>query len=122
MSKDPQTPSIRSSQDNIVSLSDRVPVEAKAGSGVTVLSGTRITITCSAHGTPTPSVAWSKGEELIHTTSAHNMTAAHTGILTIENASTDDTGDYLCTAMSEVGSDQESTKITVIGKFLAINN
>lgn len=86
-----------------------------AGSVVTVLSGTRITITCSAVGTPTPSVAWSRGEELIRTPSAGNTTAAHTGILTIEDASTKDTGDYLCTAMSEVGVDQESTKITVIG-------
>lgn len=113
--KDPQPPSIRSSQDSIVSLSDRSAVEATAGSAVTVLAGTRITITCSAYGTPTPSVAWSRGEELIHTSSADNMTAARTGILTIKNASTDDTGDYLCTAMSEVGADQESTKITVIG-------
>lgn len=90
-------------------------MEVSAGSVVTVLSGTRITITCSAFGTPTPSVAWSRGEELIRTSSAGNMTAAHTGILTIEDSSTNDTGDYLCTAMSEVGVDQESTKITVIG-------
>ena len=90
-------------------------MEATAGSVVTVLSGTRITITCSAYGTPTPSVAWTRGEELIHTSSAGNMTAADTGVLVIENASTDDSGDYLCTAMSEVGADQESTKITVIG-------
>ena len=90
-------------------------MEIRAGSVVTVLSGTRITITCSAIGTPTPSVAWSRGEELIHTSSAGNMTALHNGVLTIDDASTNDTGDYLCTAMSEVGVDQESTKITVIG-------
>lgn len=90
-------------------------MEVRAGSVVTVLSGTRITITCSAVGLPTPSVAWSRGKELIHTSSAGNITAAHTGILTIEDASTNDTGDYLCSAMSEVGVDQESTKITVIG-------
>ena len=90
-------------------------MEIRGGSVVTVLSGTRITITCSAIGTPTPSVAWSRGEELIYTSSAGNMTAAHNGILTIDDASTNDTGDYLCTAMSEVGVDQESTKITVIG-------
>ena len=90
-------------------------MEIRAGSVVTVLSGTRITITCSAVGTPTPSVAWSRGEELIHTSSARNMTAAHNGVLTIDDASTNDTGDYLCTAMSEVGVDQESTRITVIG-------
>ena len=50
------------------------------------------------------------------------MTAAHNGILTIDDASTNDTGDYLCTAMSEVGVDQESTKITVIGQILYIND
>lgn len=49
------------------------------------------------------------------------MTAAQSGILTIEVATTDDTGDYLCTAMSEVGVDQESTKITVIGESFDIN-
>ena len=97
-------------------------MEVRAGSVVTVLSDTRITITCSAVGTPTPSVAWSRGDELIHTSSACNMTAAHTGILTIDAASTNDTGDYLCTAMSEVGVDQESTKITVMGQILYIND
>ena len=90
-------------------------MEVSAGSVVTVLSGTRVTIRCSAVGTPTPSVVWSRGKELMHTSSTGNMTAAHTSILTIEDASTNDTGDYLCTAMSEVGVDQESTKITVIG-------
>ena len=113
---DPQPPSISSSQDSVVSLSEIVPVRATAGSVVTVLSGTRITITCSADGIPTPTMAWSKGEQLLHTTSSpDNRVTAQSGILTIDNATADDTGDYQCTAMSEVGSDQESTKVTVVG-------
>ena len=104
---DPQPPSISSSQDSVVSLSDRLPIEAIAGNVVTVLFGTNITVTCSADGVPTPSVAWSREEKLIPTTQS--------GILRIENSTAEDTGDYLCTAMSEVGVDQESTKITVIG-------
>ena len=80
-------------------------MQATAGSVLTVLSGTKIVITCSAEGVPTPSVAWTKGDKLIHTSY----------VLTIENATVRDSGDYLCTAMSEVGSDQESTMINVVG-------
>ena len=80
-------------------------MQATAGSVLTVLSGSSIVITCSAEGFPTPSVAWTKGEQLIHKSDE----------LTIVNATKSDTGDYLCTAMSETGSDQESTKITVMG-------
>ncbi|XP_068741513.1 hemicentin-1-like isoform X2 [Montipora capricornis] len=101
---DPQSPSIISSEDSIVSLSEIAPVQATAGSVLTVLSGTKIVITCSAEGVPTPSVAWTKGDKLIHTSY----------VLTIENATVRDSGDYLCTAMSEVGSDQESTMINVV--------
>lgn len=90
-------------------------MKATVGSVLTVLLGTRITITCSADGIPTPTVAWSKGEELIHTSSADNRTIVQSGVLTIDDATTGDSGDYLCTAMSEVGADQESTKVTVIG-------
>ena len=104
---DPQPPSISSSQESIISLSDRLPVQAIAGNVVTVLSGTSITVTCSADGLPTPSLAWSREEQLITTTQS--------GILRVENSTAEDSGDYLCTAMSEVGVDQESTKITVIG-------
>ena len=94
-----------SSQDTVVSLSEIVPVQASVGSVLTVLSGSSIVITCSADGFPTPSVAWTKGEQLIHKSNE----------LTIVNATESDSGDYLCTAMSEIGSDQESTKITVMG-------
>ena len=99
----------------VVSLSEIAPVQATVGSVVTVLSGTRITITCSADGVPTPTVAWSKGEDMIPTSSAGNRVTVKSGVLTIEDATTSDSGDYLCTAMSEVGVDQESTKATVIG-------
>lgn len=111
----PQPPSISSSQDSVVSLSEIVPVRATVGSVVTVLSGTRITITCSADGIPTPTMAWSKGEQLLHTSSPDNRLTVQFGILTIDNATAGDTGDYQCTAMSEVGSDQETTKVTVVG-------
>ena len=99
----------------MVSLSDIVPVQATVGSAITALSGSRITIACLADGIPTPTVAWNRGEELLHTSSTGNKTAVSSGILTIANATTDDTGEYLCTAMSEVGVDRESSKVTVIG-------
>ena len=52
---------------------------------------------------------------MIHTSSADSRVTVKSGVLTIERSTTSDSGDYLCTAMSEVGVDQESTKVTVIG-------
>lgn len=115
-SLDPQPPSVSSSQDIVESLLDGSPVRATIGSVVTVLTGTQITVTCSADGIPNPTVAWSKGEELLHTSSTASRVTVKGGVLTIKNATAVDSGDYVCTAMSEVGVDQESSKVTVIGK------
>ena len=113
---DPQPPSISSSQDIVESLLDVSPVRATIGSVITVLSDTQITVTCSADGIPDPTVAWSKGEELLDMSSTASRVTVKGGVLTIKNATTVDSGDYVCTAMSEVGVDQESSKVTVIGK------
>lgn len=92
-------------------LSGIVSVQATVGGSVTVLSGSYITITCSADGAPNPTVTWSRGDKPLRTTSP----AMQFVMLTIEDATVTDSGEYLCTARSEVGADRESTKVTVIG-------
>lgn len=96
-------------------LSGIVSVQATVGGSVTVLSGSYITITCSADGVPNPTVTWSRGDKPLRTASPVNNTAMQFVMLSIEDATVADTGEYLCTARSEVGADRESTKVTVIG-------
>ena len=84
-------------------------------------------ITCEALGYPAPIVVWSgTNGTLSDRVSVSDSISVLTGygnvtrvsvILTIINASREDTGLYMCSASNEIGSDDSNVSITVQCKF-----
>ena len=67
-----------------------------------------MSISCGVTGFPTPSVEWTRDGVLLET---------GTSILRLSSLDSDDTGSYMCTATSPLGSfDSQSTNLTVIGR------
>ena len=89
-------------------------MQAVVGGAITVLPGSQVTVTCPSEGIPTPTVMWSRTDDMA-LAPLENRTAMQPGVLVISNASINDSGEYVCTAKSEIGLDSDSTRITVIG-------
>ena len=75
-----------------------------------------VTMMCHVSGHPLPQIIWSKSEESLPA----SRSIINGGNLTIQNVNTNDSGSYVCTTTSIVGSSSSSVKLQVYSvlKFL----
>uniref|UniRef100_A0A493SZG1 Ig-like domain-containing protein n=3 Tax=Anas TaxID=8835 RepID=A0A493SZG1_ANAPP len=82
------------------------PVFSKVPSPVDTLKGSDIILQCEIAGTPPFEVAWFKDRRQVRSSKKFKVTAKHSiASLHILNLESQDTGEYQCKAMNEVGSD-----------------
>ena len=114
--KDSQPPEIESSDEDIISLETRDPITTRVGAEVSALTGTKVSLQCSATGVPSPRVVWSKLErgEL---QSLLGLADSSSSTLVISNSTVGDNGLYQCTAISQIGVGTQETKLTFFGKL-----
>lgn len=78
------------------------------------LDGDRITVTCKVVGSPKPEITWLRNKQAIRKSKDFNMEFnGETAKLTINDAYTEDSGEYSCEVWNEAGSQTSSFKITI---------
>jgi len=81
-------------------------------------TGQPLKLSCKVQGTPIISIKWFINGSEISSDLRHTMTFdGSVATLVMENCSVEDSGDYVCMASSEAGSDQSSSSVTVKGRF-----
>lgn len=88
----------------------------KLESSKLVTSGSALMVECKATGSPEITFKWFKNEIEIssnqnYKTTVNNLVAS----LEIVNCTVEDSGDYVCVASSDAGSDRCSSTVTVKG-------
>lgn len=91
-----------------IPLTNDTSVELSAGSDVTVLTQTRVNITCEVSGIPKPKITWLKDDKLLESEEDISL------ILAIRDVK--DAGQVTCHAENLAGNATISSKIDVIGK------
>lgn len=81
-----------------------------------VTCGSAVILECRVIGSPTISIKWFKNEAEISSDDKYEMAFSNSvATLQIANCSVDNSGDYVCEASSEAGSDRCNSVITVKG-------
>ena len=91
----------------------RRSVRTSVGASVETFTRTTLTLTCSAEGTPQPSVSWNKNGESLK--SKDRVSISSDGTLVIRNTVVTDTGSYMCSAASLVGETYQVSSVVVRG-------
>ena len=82
----------------------------------TILENQTAAFYCSASGNPRPVVTWSK----VNGSLGEERVSRNDGKLMISNTTYNDTGKYVCTAISALGKDQKMTNLLVEGEPLLL--
>ncbi|KAH9500753.1 Hemicentin-1, partial [Bulinus truncatus] len=91
----------------------QVPPAIEAASRQYIVSvGERVTLPCKVSGSPAPTITWTKDRRRIDFRQAKYRIETSGGLL-IDGISADDSGEYVCTADSDVGSDSQSRLLRV---------
>lgn len=78
--------------------------------------GGSIQLECKISGSPEIKVSWFRNDSELHESWKYNMSFINSvALLTINEASTEDSGDYICEAHNGVGDASCSTALTVKG-------
>lgn len=81
-------------------------------------AGQPLNLSCRVQGTPVIGITWFKNGSEIISDLRHMMSFdGSVATLQVESCSVEDTGDYVCEASSEAGTDQCSSSVTVKGWF-----
>ena len=96
-----------------VPIGDGNPVVTPVGSQITEIAFVTVSLTCPTKGSPPPKITWKKdGHELA---SADRFVIDNDGTLTISQAVLNDTGNYTCSAQNEVGVEEVTSSIDILG-------
>uniref|UniRef100_A0A4W3JWV4 Hemicentin 1 n=1 Tax=Callorhinchus milii TaxID=7868 RepID=A0A4W3JWV4_CALMI len=79
------------------------------------IEGVRVTLPCKAHGTPKPSITWSKNSEVI-TEDNQKFKTGSDGSLLIFSPTGEQTGEFVCTATNAAGYASRKVQLTVYVK------
>jgi len=83
-----------------------------------VLNGSLATLECKVTGSPEINIRWYKNETEFSSNEKYQMAFTDSvATLKISNCCVEDSGDYICQASSEAGSDRCSCLVTVKGLF-----
>lgn len=81
-----------------------------------VVKGSSVKLECKATGTPEISFKWFKNEIEITQKEKYKMAVTNSvASLEFVNCSVDDSGNYVCVASSDAGSDHSGSTVTVKG-------
>ena len=85
-----------------------------------VTAGQQFMLMCNATGYPVPSIEWALNgtsytirDPSVTTINVTSMLRSNTSIITVNNATVNDTGEYQCMASNIEGSDTQSANVTV---------
>ncbi|RXN00522.1 Titin [Acipenser ruthenus] len=79
-----------------------------------LMNGSSVKLECKVTGTPEIKIKWLKNESEISASDKYRMSFTNSvAVLEIINTSIDDSGDYICEAHSEAGSDRCSSTVRV---------
>ncbi|XP_040264776.1 hemicentin-1 isoform X1 [Bufo bufo] len=77
-----------------------------------VTHSVQVTIPCTAHGIPTPTISWKKNNvPMVDTTGKYEVLAS--GQLVLLNVENKDAGNYTCTAINDVGKDLHTVSLVI---------
>ena len=102
-------------------------IDPPPSSTVTVVAGSRLTLSCSSRGSPPDTFTWRKDSDpILNSTSITIVTHTNTRAVfranySINSVTTSDSGTYTCSVSNPIGSDSETITVTVIGKHLCVN-
>ena len=105
---EPSKPIILPPQVDNIPLSNKSSVDVFVGSDVTVLTQTRVNITCKVDGVPKPEVTWLKDGKRIKSDAVNSLLVTISGV--------EDAGQVTCFAENMAGNATLSTDVNVIGK------
>lgn len=88
---------------------DQAPSVRLEPQSVVVDVGNVIEFYCYATGHPTPRIEWTRSRALL----LPNDAVVENGVLRFHSASVQHEGEYLCTALNVIGSDQKTATVTV---------
>lgn len=91
-----------------IPLTNDTLVRVSVGSDVTVLTQTRVNVTCEVSGVPKPKITWLKDDKRVESEEDSYL------VLIIRNV--EDAGQVTCHAENLAGNASLSTNIDVIGK------
>ena len=83
----------------------------------TVKEGSKVTFQCNATGNPSPTLSWTKDDNLINQSSNNIVLSEDSQTLTINNVQRNDAGIYLCNATNNVNSVSASAHLNVQCKY-----
>ncbi|KAM3915384.1 hemicentin-1 [Leptodactylus fuscus] len=96
-----------------ISLSVLIPPQiVKNRKDYIVIRRLHVTIPCTAHGVPTPTISWKKTNVLIKDTTGKYKVLA-SGELVLYNAEQKDAGNYTCTAINVAGKDFHTVSLDI---------
>jgi len=105
---EPSKPIIQQPDVGKIPLSNKTSVDVSVGSDVTVLTYTRVNITCEADGVPRAKITWLRDGKPISSAAGSSLVLS---ISTLEDA-----GQVTCFAGNLAGNATLSTNMDVIGK------
>lgn len=111
-------PKIEATSTSVEHITNLSPVSVQIGTRVTVLSGVRLEITCTASGIPEPSIFWLRQGKQIDFSERFSV---HNGTLVVRAIRRSDEGSFTCTANNTIGKTATSTQVDVLGKSFKIN-
>ncbi len=87
---------------------------------VTAVSGTSVTLTCSATGEPAPVQSWTRNGSPVTTGSTRFQISSDGSSLTVSNVQEADEGTYVCGATNVAGTVTDSISLNVIGESMSV--
>ncbi len=88
---------------------------------MTVTEGEKLTLSCHVRGSPPLKIQWMKDRRELSSSENTKITFVDgTATLEMIHVSKTDTGDYLCKATNEAGSEFCKSKVTIKGIFMCV--
>ncbi|XP_036420559.1 hemicentin-2-like isoform X2 [Colossoma macropomum] len=106
-----QQPQVGTSEPLNITVHYRPTITQPSNGTVSVTTGNRLVLSCSAHGNPSPQYSWS---------SPGNMNFINSSILIISSVQSEDQGQYNCTAYNDAGSDSVTVMVNVVVDYKLI--
>ena len=108
---------IKGSLGRIKSLKEIKPIRLTIGDEVTALTESPITIDCPVTGRPKPTVTWKRnGKDIADGEDYKLLGGVNNSIAVLKTDSVADSGIFVCTATSLIGSNSANSALTFVSK------
>ncbi|XP_036420846.1 cell surface A33 antigen-like, partial [Colossoma macropomum] len=107
----PQQPQVGTSEPLNITVHYKPTITHPSNDTISVTTGDKLVLNCSAHGNPSPQYTWS---------SLGKMNLSKSSILIINSVQSEHQGQYNCTAYNDEGSDSMTVTVNVVEDYLLI--